>query len=444
MVVGAGSVKREGEGEELVMERFKRPRVRKGESDKNIGASGGGGEGKEKESGSGKGGGRGAGTIMSPGREALAGEGLLDPAVLTPKVWSEVLELFQLHFGTDLPVLHAPTFLPPLHGAAATITGNPFASDQSYFKEDTADTMPGCEMLLLGILALTAKFHASLTAKHCTGTGEGSKDRDPIYASEVYATALRSLLVGERGAYIGQPNLSKIQALLMLGLHEWGMCRGIKGWIHVGLAIRMAQAMGLQFDDDSEVEPWALSSAMDLEAQHLGVCGRKPTKEPKDPLSAEAFVDEEMRRRTFWSCFIMDRYLSSGKYRPAMLALDDVRLQLPCGERAWIFGDRVCTGLISGACSGTGASSRRKSRLFKRWKEGRPDRPSTAELNREAENNDDSVVPCEWGTEEGLQSRFVRIVEIWGRIAKWSCAGGRRYVYSIWHAVNVNLMCLQY
>ena len=420
-------MKREGDGDDLVTERFKRPRVRKTESDK-AGGSGSTadahGRDRKEDSTSGKWSSKGLPPPSSSAKESLAGEGLLDPVVLTPRVWSEVFELFQRHFGTDLPFLHAPTFLPPLQTAAGN-PGNPFASDRSHFRDDSADMMPSCEMLLLGILTLTARFHSGLVGTHCAGAGEGGKDKPPVYASELYATALRSLLVGEKGAYIGQPNLSKIQALLMLALHEWGLCKGIKAWVHASLAIRMAQSMGLQYEDDMDSEPWALSSAMSVETQYLGFCGRKPSKEPKDPLSSDTFTDEEMRRRTFWSCFIMERYLSNGKFRPSMLTLEDMKLQLPCGERAWVFGDRVCTGLITGACSGTGASARRRAKLYRRWKDGRPDRPT--DMARDDEMEDDTEVPCEWGSEEGLLSRFVRIVEIWGRVAKWSCAGGRRY-----------------
>ena len=35
-------------------------------------------------------------------------------------------------------------------------------------------------------------------------------------------------------------------------------------------------------------------------------------------------------------------------------------------------------------------------------------------------------VCCECGADEGPLSKVVRIVELWGQIAKWSCAGGRR------------------
>lgn len=348
----------------------------------------------------------------------------LDSSVLTPKVWQEVFDLFQLHFATDLPFLHAPTFLSTLceEGKARL---EPVVKRATPDHEDE-ERLPGTEMVLLGLLSLTARFHSGLIAFHSVD----EKAPNPIAASEYYAVQLRSLLVGDKGVYIGQPILQKIQALLMLGLHEWGICKGIKAWIHVGLAIRMAQAMGLQFDDDQDDEPWTHSSTMRIEAHHLGVGSNGD--HPHDPTSSEAFIEEEARRRTFWSCFIMDRYLSSGKYRPAMLSIDDVRLQLPASEHSFAFGERVCTNLIGGQCSGSGARAKRKAHMFSKHKlkpGDRDRREGTHEVNGkccEEADRDGPQIPCEIGADEGLLSRFIRMVEIWGDIAKWSCAGGRR------------------
>ena len=442
---GSHVSKREGDAEET-LDRVKRPRVRKSELvDRDVVEAHTQAGTTKEMNGTRK---THTGSAEKQIESQLPGEGTLDPKVLTPLVWREVFELFQMHFGTDLPFLHAPTFMPNLCEAAASLSVK--AAPSGPEKTDD-DKIPGSEMLLLGLLALSARFHAGLVRHHCVGTGEGGKDREDVYASEYYAIALRSLLVGGKGVYIGQPILPKVQALLMLGLHEWGLCKGIKAWIHVGLAIRMAQAMGLQFEDDLDVEPWALGSATRIEAQHLGIGGgQRPSNEPLDPTSAEAFIDEEMRRRTFWSCFVMDRYLSSGKYRPAMLSLDDLKLQLPCGEKAWVFGDRVCTSLLTGACSGIGERAKARARIFRRWRAGKETQhvggSNGAEglggLGREREEDeDDTRIPCEHGSDEGLLSRFIRMVEIWGKIAKWSCAGGRRYFHShiLW---DPRLTCL--
>ncbi|MCJ1472338.1 hypothetical protein MMC13_000985 [Lambiella insularis] len=403
---GGGGTK--GESDTAAKSEEKRPRIRKSET--HAAGKGAHNTAAQKES-------------TRPLEEAL------DPSVLTPKVWQEVFDLFQLHFATDLPFLHSPTFFAPLCGHAARL---PSTVTKTTPEPEEAEIVPGYEMLLLGLLALTARFHPGLIAYHSGASQD--KTTDPVATSEYYASALRGLVVGVKGVYIGQPNLEKIQALLMLGLHEWGMCKGIKAWIHVGLAIRMAQAMGLQFDDDLDEEPWVLSSAMKIEAQHLGFGGSR--EYPLDPASSEAFIDEEARRRTFWSCFVMDRYLSSGKFRPAMLTSEDVKLQLPSSEQSFMFGERVCTNLITGKCSGSASRVKRKACIFASMKEKREmwGRERSSYHTKEDGKNykdggsdkDETNIRCEIDADEGLLSRFIRMVEIWGKIAKWSCAGGRR------------------
>lgn len=395
----ATTAKREGDTSEKGM--VKKQRIRKSDGDA---------------------GDRGAryGSIV-PKERAMPLTDALDAQLLTQHVWQEVFELFQLHFSTDLPFLHGPTFLNPVRGAAASLSV-PISSVPD--QQDPETRLPGLEMLLLGLLALTARFHPRLVAYHSSNSPKHSTD--PITASEYYATALRAMLGGEQGAYIGQPDLHKVQALLMLGLHEWGMCRGIKAWIYVGTAIRMAQAMGLQYEDGVDTVPWGISSTVRIEAQHLGFrTGREP---PLDPASSEAFVDEEIRRRTVWSCFIMDRYLSSGKYRPTMLAVDDIRVQLPSSDNAFAFGERVCTSMIDGKCSLSGVRAATRARMLSITKRRvMPENKQKTKLEPDSsdchhENNtgkeEEPVIPCKMGSDESILSRFVRMVEIWGKIAK--------------------------
>ena len=345
----------------------------------------------------------------------------LDAQLLTQQIWQEVFELFQLHFSTDLPFLHGPTFLNPLRGAAASLSA---VINSVPDPQDAETKLPGLEMLLLGLLALTARFHPRLVAYHSSNSPKHTTD--PVTASEYYATALRAMLGGEQGAHIGEPDLHKVQALLMLGLHEWGMCKGVKAWIYVGTAIRMAQAMGLQYEDGTDNVPWGISSATRIEARHLGL--RTGRESPLDPASSEAFIDEEIRRRTVWSCFIMDRYLSSGKYRPTMLAVDDIQVQLPSSDNAFAFGERVCTSLINGKCSGSGVRAATRTRMLsiakrrvisenKQKTKLEPD-SGDRHYGNTTGKEEEPRVPCETGSDESILSRFVRMVEIWGNIAK--------------------------
>jgi hypothetical protein len=63
---------------------------------------------------------------------------------------------------------------------------------------------------------------------------------------------------------------------------------------------------------------------------------------------AEAFVSEtkdnaddlrssESENRTLWSCFVIDKLLSCGRQRPAMMHMDDITIHLPIAERDFAF-----------------------------------------------------------------------------------------------------------
>ncbi|CZT42338.1 related to general repressor of transcription [Rhynchosporium secalis] len=283
-------------------------------------------------------------------------EDVLDSTILTKKVWDELYEIFKLHFSTEMPFLHPPTFRNRMRQAA-------YPRDPSI---TTADLEDG-RVLLLGVLALTARFHPGLVA-HFSPNSE-----DPLAVSEHYASLLAAAF-GPTIRNLTNPSLENIQALLMLGLYEWGQTRGLSAWLYVGLAIRLAFPMGLAYEDDPDQQ---------------AANGSEP--ETGNPSKREDAIEKEVRRRTVWSCFIMDRMLAAGKYRPTMMSVDKLRVQLPCSDDQFLFVRNVKTGFLNSE-----------------WLED-----SSSEY--ESSINDDGVL-----------SRYVRLVDIFGRLSEYSYAGGRR------------------
>ncbi|OCK85967.1 hypothetical protein K432DRAFT_202969 [Lepidopterella palustris CBS 459.81] len=295
---------------------------------------------------------------------------------------------------------------------------------------------PAQPVLLLAFLALTARFHPLLVAHHSPATS--SRQSNPLVASEYYAAAAKSRLAGQFGDSLGLPNLERTQALLMLGLHDWGMCQGAKAWVSVGVAIRSAQVLGLQFEQELDDMPLARSYALNAEAHHLGV--NPDHRESRSMFSkGDAFIEQEIRRRTFWSCFIMDRYLSSGKYRPSMLNVQDLRIQLPGSERAFLFGEKVRTLLLGEELDGVAGraevQSQRQASVMLGTRSG--DRERSHENGDRASGlygnhgdnrmrDDEENGRWEVGADEGVLSRFIKALDLYGSIVKWSCAGGRR------------------
>ena len=195
--------------------------------------------------------------------------------------------------------------------------------------------------------------------------------------------------------------------------------------------MRTAQIMGLQYDADLDDEPLSRSMALSVEAHQLGIKPEKLTH----PKRSDAFTEQEIRRRTFWSCFVMDRYLSSGKYRPQMLNVKDLRIQLPSSEKAFLFGEKVRTLLLD---EEPDDYKHRSAAQF-------PSQPANSAAHNAHSDGQDSHFRVssndgqrkdvleekgrwEIGADEGVISRFIRVLDLYGQIVKWSCNGGRRYL----------------
>ncbi|EXF86486.1 fungal specific transcription factor [Colletotrichum fioriniae PJ7] len=80
-----------------------------------------------------------------------------------------------------------------------------------------------------------------------------------------------------------RPKLTTVQALALMSVREAGCGREAKGWVYSGMAFRMAQDIGLNFDD----------GGMSNDKENLG----------------EHAVDA--RRMTFWGCFLFDKAWSN-------------------------------------------------------------------------------------------------------------------------------------
>jgi hypothetical protein len=136
--------------------------------------------------------------------------------------------------------------------------------------------------------------------------------RSQTEASNAYAAHARQILQQD----LETPSISRVQALLMLTGHDWGAGNGRRAWIYLGMAIRLVEVMDL--------------------TRETGVPrNRVPTR--------EEFIQAEVRRRTAWTCFLMDSLLSGGKGRKRSLTAADMSIQLPCERENFVFGEPTCT-----------------------------------------------------------------------------------------------------
>ncbi|KAL1610575.1 hypothetical protein SLS60_002245 [Paraconiothyrium brasiliense] len=177
--------------------------------------------------------------------------------------------------------------------------------------------------------------------------------RTQIEASNAFAAHARQILQSD----LETPSISRVQALLMLTGHDWGAGNGRRAWIYLGMAIRLIEVM-------------------DITHEPKGPKNRKPTR--------EEFVEAEVRRRTAWTCFLMDSLLSGGRGRKRSLAASDMAIQLPCEREDFVFGEPVCTQRLDGSTHMPPLSL------------------SIGEL--------------------GIIAYSLRAANIWGKVARWACS----------------------
>lgn len=240
--------------------------------------------------------------------------------------------------------------------------------------------------LLLAFLTQTARYCSEIVSR------VGGK---PTLTAELFAGATRKLLkeVSETAS------LERTQALLFLGFYEWTALHGQKGFQTIRAAITSAQALGYQYLD----HPENTNNKAGTES-----CGDEYAQQ-------DIFIEREIERRTFWSCFIMDRYMSCGKLRPPVLDVTETWVQLPCSDEAFGHGQNVKTRILAESDEEY-LRRRQVSESFLH--------PIDRAVNDIS--GVDNEVEWEVGKDEGELSLYIRRVEHFGRVMKWSTKGGRR------------------
>ena len=148
-------------------------------------------------------------------------------------------------------------------------------------------------VLMLAVCAISARFSSHLAVRS-----------EPTFLrGEAWASAARDISLRRYDT----PNITILIVYLLLGLHEFGTCQGGRSWMFGGMAQRMAYALQLHRDLDHD---------------------------PKDrgEKTELTSTDREIRRRTVWSCFLMDRFNSSGTDRPIFIGQQYIEAQLPIKE----------------------------------------------------------------------------------------------------------------
>ncbi|KAH7258378.1 hypothetical protein B0J15DRAFT_512321 [Fusarium solani] len=267
-------------------------------------------------------------------------EEILTYPFLTIELWDQLFAIYKQHFATELSFIHLPTLKEKM------------SRRQGQKQHHSSE---------LNLVLLGGNVRPR-TIQH---------KPDPIAASEFFANALTTALGPLRKA-MTVVTVERVQAFLMLGLFEWSQRHAFSNssaWMYVGVAIRMAKLLKLGLDDH----------IMKIREARVTVAHESRTR------SSEIGIIRESRRRTMYSCLVLDRMMACGSERTMSIPLESIGIQLPCSEMAFDLALDVYTGYL---------------------------RCPEESISRKV--NDDSTL-----------SRFVQLVAIWSDISQYSTAGGR-------------------
>ena len=114
-----------------------------------------------------------------------------------------------------------------------------------------------------------------------------------------------------------------------------------------------------------------------------------------------SFTDREIRRRTMWACFLMDRFTSSGTERPMFADEDIIKVQLPVKESNFQMEITGPTESLDGRA------------------------PSLVESDTGQRSDPQGNM--------GVAAYMIRVIGLWGRVIKYLNMGGKeRDEYPIW------------
>ncbi|KAF9130978.1 hypothetical protein BGX30_013283 [Mortierella sp. GBA39] len=189
-----------------------------------------------------------------------------EEALIMPSV--DVIDhLLDIHFLSVHPVL------PFLH--FQTI------SDQVHHNESPPPH------LLFAVLGLASRFSDNPTFR----VPQAGLDRPPC---TIFYERAKHFIKNEYDS----SQMATVQTFLLMAVQQMGFCESQRAWLYVGMAARMAQDIGLN-------------------------------KEPTEQEQSRNRLQCELRKRTWWSIYVIERFICAGLGRPLMITRKDCEAGFP-------------------------------------------------------------------------------------------------------------------
>ncbi len=215
---------------------------------------------------------------------------LTDPAPLPKNVVDSLVDWYFIHIHPWIPILHVKQFREELE------TSN----------------RPNLNIVLYAIISLCLRFKPTTSLSH-------TEKRD-ISLQCRHAVILQSM---------GKFSVASLQALVIIAFDIIGTGRGPSAWSVIGSMTRTVEQLRLSVEDgDDETKK---------DTHHHFIRRMTFLRQPN------SWIEDEERRRVFWSVFLMDRFCSVATGWNNSLTEADVRRRLPCEGAIWEAGTPVKT-----------------------------------------------------------------------------------------------------
>ena len=138
------------------------------------------------------------------------------------------------------------------------------------------------------------------------------------------------------------PSVAVVQAALLLAYDEFGANRDSGLWMYLGIAIRMAQDLGMQKTQGLRYvglhgptpQSVKIGTSRPIKIAQAGQLGQTINSPPINGSNTSSNADEQRevereRLDTFWAVFFLDRAISSGTGRPVTLRDEEIEVAFP-------------------------------------------------------------------------------------------------------------------
>ncbi|KAF9734888.1 hypothetical protein PMIN01_07791 [Paraphaeosphaeria minitans] len=189
-------------------------------------------------------------------------------------------------------------------------------------------------ILVDAVCALAARFSNNPLLIEGSGAMKDENEPTKIHPPE-YGQAFAQRAKSAIPDTFSCPSVAVVQAAVLLAYDEFGANRDSGLWMYLGIAIRMAQDLGMQTLQGLKYEgregPTPKSVRTDPtvsrgSSQHISEARRKESTVPEEQ---EQRAVEQERLDTFWAIFFLDRVVSSGTGRPVTLRDRDIEISFP-------------------------------------------------------------------------------------------------------------------